>query len=71
LKSLSRVTSAAAGFFFRAREDGLVMRRLFFSGDDGDLNLFQTRHFQPAVQIAFGAPSPAIWAGFCGNRATR
>ena len=36
------------------------MRRLFLGGDDADFNLLETGAFEPAVQIAFGEPQPAV-----------
>src|ERR1039457_779264 len=40
------------------------MRRLFLGGDDADFNFFETRFFQPAVQITLGKTRPAVAVKF-------
>src|SRR5881296_1832281 len=46
--------------FDPSRQDRLEMRRLFLARHDANLDFFETRLFEPAVQIAFGKTQPAI-----------
>src|SRR6266852_3452574 len=42
------------------RQNRFEMRRLFFAGDDANLNFFESRPFQPMMQIAFHESQPAV-----------
>ena len=43
------------------------MRRLFLAGDGGDLDVLESRPFEPLRQLAFGKPQPAVAVDFAGG----
>src|ERR1035437_8864333 len=65
MSSRSQTKADAFRFLFlRARQDCLKMRRLFFARDDADFDFFETRFFQPTMQIAFRKTEPAVAVKF-------